>query len=333
MPRGRAGTPEGVAAPHPRLGSIAKCSCRAGEGALVPSCASLCGPAHFCICTEVRWPGSASASAVTDGPAQGLEGCLALAEGAACPGASGGHLALRQPTPGACVRGSRCGRHAHAARSKGCSHGRGFSPARVQDGLEGPGPQRGAVHAGSKDPSGLLPPPAADAALSTRLGLRPPDREVLLRAPRTTGSLSQRGFRGGQCSKPAPKANHTSLLSSLSHLVTPKGPESRSGGVGAGRTGNKGPGPLPVVVAVPLPSGGVVSLSARALGSRRLRPASRSGWRASMANLEKAVGLRGSPSPRVDTQEDSAALSRKTGWAGMRVTAGGTSGALIGYVS
>lgn len=131
MPRGRAGTTEGVAAPHPRLGSIAKCSCRAGEGALVPSCASLCGPAHFCICTEVRWPGSASASAVTDGPAQGLEGCLALAEGAACPGASGGHLALRQPTPGACVRGSRCGRHAHAARSKGCSHGRGFSPARV----------------------------------------------------------------------------------------------------------------------------------------------------------------------------------------------------------
>lgn len=69
-------------------------------------------------------------------------------------------------------------------------------------------------------------------------------------------------------------------------------------GVGMGGQPGRGRGRLPEVVEVQLLSAGVLSLTVKALASRRLKPASRNGQKGSMANLEEAgTGSGDAPPP------------------------------------
>lgn len=94
--------------------------------------------------------------------------------------------------------------------------------------------------------------------------------------------------------------------------------------VGAGRPGEEeAAGSLPEVVEVQLLSAVLVWLTLSALASRKLKLASRSGQKGSIANLEEAgPGSEDLASTKVDTHRTHSRLSADRRVAGMGVTVG-----------
>lgn len=103
---------------------------------------------------------------------------------------------------------------------------------------------------------------------------------------------------------PHPSYKPARLPPPVSARLIPGGPCELLGGAAVGwgwGQPRRGAGRSPEVVEVQLLSAGVLSLTVRALASRRLKPASRSGQKGSMANLEEAGAGSGDAPPQVDT--------------------------------